>query len=93
MALKKDLINSKGQNCDYHKIIGVSQIYIGEQKGININLASYTNKEYRLQNEEEMVVSNTPIFLPFTDNEDFTRDTLYLRIKAEIQEFIDAEDC
>jgi hypothetical protein len=93
MALKKSLMNSKGQDFEYHKIIAVAQIYSGEQNGININLASYTNQNYRQQNEQEMIVCNTPIFLPFNEIEEYSRQNLYNRIKTEIPEFENSEDC
>lgn len=94
MALQLTLTDNKGQVSNYHRILATSQIYVGEQQGIHINLGSYTNAEYRQNetNEVSTIVSNTPIFLPFTDT-DFTRANLYTRIKTEILEFADALDC
>lgn len=87
MALLINIVNEKGISSSYHKIIAVSQVYIGEQKNISINIASYTNQEYRLQDEKEMIVSNTGLVLPFDETEDFSRSTLYARIVVEIPEF------
>lgn len=93
MAIKKLITNSKGQNYEYHKIITASQMYMGEEKGISINLASYTSEEFRLLDEKEMIVNNTGIFLPIIDEEKYDRATLYERIKIEVADFIDAIDC
>lgn len=95
MALKIALKNSKGAVALYHRIAVVSQVHIKDQEGIHINLAGYADETYReteKQNGEELVLTNTPIFLPFLD-ENFTRENLYTRIKAEVAEFVEAEDC
>ena len=95
MALLINLTDSKGQVCNYHKIIAVNQVYTGQQEGISINLASYTSQEYRARDNEEQhtIVANTGLFLPFNDSDDFSRTTLYARIKNEIEAFITSEDC
>lgn len=93
MALKKTIINNKGQVCEYHKIITSTQNYIGEQKGIIVIIASYTNKDYRDIDEREKAVSDTMVFLLFNGEEVFNRGYLYARIKIEIPEFIGSEDC
>lgn len=93
MAIKKLITNNKGQECEYHKIIATSQVYTGENKGISINLASYTNEQFRMQDEVEMIVTNTAINLPILEEENFDRATLYERIKLEVPEFSDAIDC
>lgn len=93
MALKINLTNSKGQNCGYHKIGAVSQIYAGDNIGIVINIISYTNQDYREKDEKEMVISTTNLFLSFLENEDYSKANLYNRIKAEISDFSQAEDC
>ena len=95
MALKLLLVGSKGQTTEYHRILATSQVYTGDQQGIHINLASYANEEYRNAEKTsgtEMILNNVGIVLPFTDD-DFSRATLYARIKTEVAEFNNAEDC
>lgn len=95
MALQLELLNSKGAITRYHRILAVSQIYTGEQIGVNINLASYSDELYREKEKEtgeEMIVNNTGLFLPLVD-ENFSRANLYARIRSEIIEFTEAIDC
>ena len=96
MALKLQLIGAKGQTTEYHRILAVSQVYTGEQQGVHINLASYASEEYRNAEKAsgtEMILNNVGIVLPFTQDDDFSRATLYARIKTEVAEFNNAEDC
>jgi len=94
MALKLLITDAKGQNANYHRIIVQSQVYEGENQGIHINLAGYTNSTYRdieKATGQNMVVMNTPVFLPFNDSA-LGLANIYTRIKAEIAEFTPSTD-
>ena len=92
MALKLKITDSKGISAEYYRIISITQNYV--DNGINVNLAGYVDATFREDEKvtnEDKVISNTPVFLPFTD-EDFSRAAIYTRIKAEIPEFSEAID-
>lgn len=94
MALKLLITDSKGQTANYHRVIVQSQVYEGENQGIHINLAGYTNATFRQSEKdtgENMIVMNTPIFLPFNATS-LNQANIYTRIKAEITQFIPSTD-
>jgi len=94
VALKLLLVDNKGVGCEYHRVLSCTQVYEGENQGIFINLAGYTNKSYRdIEKEtgEQMIVMNTPVFLPF-DTTSFNLSNIYTRIKAEISQFTPSTD-
>lgn len=96
MALKKQLRGPRGEITSYHRIAVISAVYLPEQSGIQINLASYADEAYRdveKADGKDMALTNTPIVLPFEDVENLSRERLYERIKAEIELFNDAENC
>lgn len=95
MALLIAITNNKGVTANYHRILSVTQVYEGDNKGIHINLAGYVSKAFRdketiAQAEsptESFIVSNTPVFLPFVVGEGFRIGGIYTRLKTEIVEF------
>jgi hypothetical protein len=94
MALKKLITDPKGQKTEYHRVLIASQVYVDGKECIQINLAGYTSKAFRdaeKADNTERIVNCIPITLITTDD-DFSRATLYQRIKSEILEFEDAED-
>lgn len=91
MALLKTVIDNKGQASTYHRIVAFSQVYVGENQALSVNLAAYTSAEYRAQDENgNMIVAGTPIVLPLMDAP--SRAAIYTAIKA-LPGWEDAEDC
>jgi hypothetical protein len=94
VALAKAITNNKGVTANYHRIVSVTQIYEGPNAGIHINLGGYVNKTIRDRElveqierpEESLIVSNTPVYLPFVEGENFRLNAIYLRLKTEILE-------
>ncbi|MDP4153532.1 MAG: hypothetical protein Q8865_08880 [Bacillota bacterium] len=97
MALYKELIDNKGQTTKYHRIQAVAQVYNGSEENVQINLAGYADTQYRetekAKPDNSMIVSSTAITLSLDDSKGYTREALYARIKAEVAEFADAQDC
>ena len=94
MALLLKIESNKGVEASYHRIISITQVYEG-QVGIHINLAGYKSADYRTIEQdtgEEMIIANTPVFLPFKKTGGFERDIIYGRIKAEVVELKNSED-
>lgn len=94
MALKLLITDSKGQGCNYHRVIVQSQVYEGDNQGIHINLAGYTDASYRQLEKDtgqNMIVMNTPVFLPFNETS-LNLPNIYNRIKAEISQFTPSTD-
>ena len=101
MALQLAITDNKGITTTYHRIISVTQSYEPSNNGIYINLAGYVSREYREKeltvNEKEYFspntsITNTTIHLPFNEIEDYTRATLYTRLKNEIEALTSSED-
>jgi len=94
MALKISLIDNKGIDCDYHRVLSMTCNYDGVNDGIYINLAGYTNASYRQLEKDtgqNMIVMNTPVFLPFNATS-LNLPNIYTRIKAEISQFTPSTD-
>lgn len=99
MALNLPIRSEKGVVATYHRALLVTQVYEPSNAGVHINLAGYASKEYRdiekekqaLGEQCDMIITNTPIKLPFTDN-DFSLANIYARLKEEIPELANSLD-
>ena len=93
MALKKVFTDEKGQSAEYFRIMIVAPNFNDDT--ISINLGAYTDATYR--DAEKADGSNMSLYSKAVKldivSEDFSRETLYARIKAEDEEFSDAIDC
>lgn len=101
MALQLAITDNKGITAIYHRITSVAQLYEPSNEGIHIGLAGYISREYRekeiIVNEGEYfqpntIITNTTIRLPFNETEDFTRATLYTRLKNEVENLSLSQD-
>lgn len=94
MSLSKVITDEKGITASYHKIGVASQCFVGSEKCISVNVSGFVNADYKQADEVNNVVMNTAVTLSLPDPtvEDFSRTTLYERIKAECEIFSDAED-
>ena len=94
MALQKTNTSTMGVVTDYHRISSVTQGYSLHGDYIKVTIQSYASAEYREYEKEqkyERVISSEEFVLPVT-TEDFSRQTLYDRIKLEVPAFSGAID-
>lgn len=86
MAIQKTLTDSKGQATEYHRIIAFAPVFVEGQEILNINIASYTSKQYRDMEKagtaKDMQVASTGITLPIREDDTYTRENIYADIMA-----------
>lgn len=91
MALIKQTVTPKGIPFEYFKIKNICPFFELENPRIEVVLSCYVNKDYREANESDNVIDNYVCILTYTID-DFSRETIYKRIKAEIDEFKNSTD-
>ena len=91
MALIKQTVTPKGISFDYFKIKNICPYFESDNPRVEVVLSCYVNKDYREANEVDNIIDNYVCILPYI-NEDFSRETIYKRIKAEMEEFKDSTD-
>lgn len=99
MALQLAITDNKGITATYHRIISVTQSYEPSNNGIYINLAGYVSREYREKElnendslQDSTAITHISIHLPFTENDSFTRASLYTRLKNEVESLNSSQD-
>lgn len=86
MAILKAITDNKGQITSYHRIAAFAPVFDGEQKQLNVNLASYTSEQYRDMEKsgqaQNMQVASTGIVLPLREDDIYSRASIYESIMA-----------
>jgi hypothetical protein len=91
MALSKQIVTPKGISLNYFRIESIKPIFSSEESIIEVILDCYVSKDYRDLDEKNNVVEKYFCTLPLVD-ENNTREIIYPRIKAEVEEFNGALD-
>lgn len=97
MAIRKELTDNRGQKTSYHRIVAMTAVYIPGQESIQVNLASYTDAQYReLEKQstsgEGYAVSSTAVVLPLPTDDIVSRALTYTQIMS-LPEWQDSEAC
>lgn len=85
MAIQKEMVTNQGQVTNYHRIVAFAPTFLEGYEAINVNLASYTSEQYRLQEKEtknDMIIASTSIALPLATEDTYTRAKIYEAIMA-----------
>lgn len=96
MALLTPIIDDEGVTRNYHRIAGFIVHYDLPDGQVQLNILSYIAQEEReLEKENPWIQRAKLIQQPLFEmtDENFTRENLYLRLKAEDERFTAAEDC
>jgi len=99
MALQIPITDNKGITATYHRITSVAQLYESHNTGIHIGLSGYVSREYREKElnendslQDSTAITHISIHLPFTENDSFTRASLYTRLKNEVESLNSSQD-
>lgn len=96
MALLTPIIDDEGVTRNYHRIAGFIVHYDLPDGQVQLNVLSYITQEERELEKLNPWIQRAKLIrqplLGFVD-ENFTRENLYLRLKAEDERFATAEDC
>lgn len=97
MALQKTLVGTRGDITTYHRIARVNQVY--DDGVIEVKVNHYADESYRNIEKDpetgyvsEFYLHSGIYLLPYTDD-NFSREVMYERLKLEVEQFKDAEDC
>jgi hypothetical protein len=93
MAMGKSITDEKGVTTAYHRITLSTQIFMDNQKQIQVTIASYTDQSFRQKEKDTgvsgLAVGTKMITLPLgaQDPDAFARTDLYTRLSTSIDDY------